>query len=619
MHAASRLLGEASPSTRSLLGLAVAWVPTFLLFAPALDYPFVSLDDVHAVVTNPGIRSLSLDGLRHLFLEDRHEMRYFPLTYLSFAVDHHFFGLEPRGYHRTNLWLHLANTGLVFGLFTALTRDRLAATVGALAFGIHPLNVESVAWVTSRKNVLFLFFFLLSIAAYLRHVRGREEPDGRLGPWMWASVGLYAASCLSKTAGITLPALLVLIDYWRRPVGLGGLLAFLRASVPDKLAFGVALVFVQAASIHFSQPNPFATTYAFGPLEWAVIGFHNVSFYVMKALAPVELGVFYPLPEPGALPASFFVLASAGVGLVALTVYAFASGRRTLFFGLAWYGATILPLCVFAAWFSDIPILAADRYVYQSLIGLCLLLGVGLSEAIGRAGALRLPLVLAAVVGFGALLLVAAEVRSHWRSGTALYEALLENHPTDEFYYRLAAEHMASGRKEAAFQAMRDAEAAPRQIFFLDLCAHQLRLADIHRQMGNPGRAAQFVEQAIDSTPNFFEPIDARTPFAYLVLEDLWAQAGDREAARRASERGRESRVDPAHYVAANWLRLAPDASRRMLEARRTEAPEEGLAWFYLGVMASFDGDEERARELLRAASERGFPPAAPKATPGGE
>src|SRR5262249_31798368 len=147
------------------------------LYLPSLGFPFLSLDDHYGVVENPGIRDLSWRGVRFLFLEDQRDFRWFPLAYLSFAVDHALFGLDAAAFHRTNVVLHVVNTALVWALVRVVVRDGIAALVTAALFGLHPLQVESVAWVSSRKNVLFFALFLLAIFAYrAAALRAATEP-----------------------------------------------------------------------------------------------------------------------------------------------------------------------------------------------------------------------------------------------------------------------------------------------------------------------------------------------------------------------------------------------------------------------------------------------------------
>ena len=135
---------------------------------------------------------------------------YHPLSILSLAVDYRLFGLDPVGYHAVNLALHLANTLLVFGVLRLLSGSLAAAAAGSLLFGVHPLHVESVAWIAERKDVLSAFFFLGALGAYLRHLGGT-----RRRAWYLLALGLLAASLLAKPMGVTFPLVMFLCDYLR--------------------------------------------------------------------------------------------------------------------------------------------------------------------------------------------------------------------------------------------------------------------------------------------------------------------------------------------------------------------------------------------------------------------
>jgi tetratricopeptide (TPR) repeat protein len=597
---------------RGVLVGALLLVPPVLLFAPGLAYPFLGLDDVYAIVTNPAIRDLSWDGVRFLFLEDARDLRYFPITYLSWALDYRLFGLDPFGFHLNNLLLHLANVLLVYALVRSLTRDKIAAGVAGLLFAIHPLQVESVIWVSSRKNVLFLFFFLLAIFAYLLYVRSRREHRGLATLALATSVLLYLASCLAKTTGVTLPAVLFLIDIHREPHPWRGFGALLRTSLPSKLAYLPPALAVYAVTRVLAQESPFRTEYAYSPLEWGAIVGHNLFFYVMKTAVPSGLGVFYSLPEPGALPLHVYVYAALAVALVGITFWCARRGPPVVFLGLAWYLVTIFPLAVFAAVLSDLPILVADRYYYQSAIGVGIVVGAAASALWRRRPGLRVPVLVAGAAMGAAAFALAAEHRAAWRGTIPLSENLLENHPTDEFYYRLALAYDSAGRPQAAFGALEEAERAPRKIFFLDLFRYQLRLSDIHRRKGDVAGAAAFLEAAIEATPNRMEPFDARTPLAYRYLAHLQERAGDPRRAAASRARASRTQADPEHHFELAWFHVAPGAAGAFLEQRIAEEPRDAMAWYHFGTLARLQGREDLARERFERAARLGYgsPPA---------
>lgn len=605
--------GPGRLSLGRILAPELALVLVATLFLPVLAYPFVSLDDVYGVVENPGIRNLSWDGIRFLFLEDQRDFRYFPLSYLSFAVDYALFGLDPRAFHATNVLLHLANTALVFALIQRLTGDRLAAAVTSLLFGIHPLQVESVAWVSSRKNGLFFLCFLGSAFSYLGYVTARTERPARAWLSVAASVVLFFLALCAKTTAVTLPAILLLIDHHRLTQAPRSILGFLRDHLPSKLLFLPPIAFTAWMTQQLARRSPFLKEYAFDGLDWIVLTLHNVFFYVAKTLAPFGLGVFYPMPDETAawLPTHFYVFALLAIGLIGLCLWS-RNRHRTVFFGTAWFLTTISPMAILPVFFSDMPLLAADRYAYQSSVGLFLLAGVGFSHLWrrepGGAGRGRplLALGLAAVVlalGF----VTTRQVRV-WRDTVSLYEQEVRHHPSDAFYYRLALAYARDDRMARAFEALERAEDAPHRIFFTRIFVYQMQISDLYRRKGDFQRAAEFLDAAIASTPNAIEPAVTATPLAFRYLARLYEQAGDGVNASRAERRALEAQVEPRSYFESQWFTIAPDASRRFLEHRVAVAPDDAVAWFYLAQWFRVAGEPERAAPLLRRAEALGMP-----------
>jgi tetratricopeptide (TPR) repeat protein len=602
--------GGVSPSTLERIAVPAGIVALVaILYWPVLGYPFLSLDDHYGVATNPGIRDLSLRGIRFLFFEDQRDWRYFPLAYLSFAVDHALFGLAPGAVHGTNLVLHLANTVLVFVLGRTLTRDSFAAAVASLLFGIHPIQVESVAWVSSRKTVLFFFFYLLSILAYVAHARAAPMQRTRSLAMLAASVLLFFLSITAKATAVTLPVVLLIVDAVlarempRRPV------AFVLRNLPSKLLYLPAIVFVAGMTSRLAQKSPFGADVAFSLVDWIVIVGRNLSFYVVTALNPVHLGVFYPLPNataPG-LPPGYYALAALALALIGLCVWSFGR-HRWIFFGTAWYLVTLLPSAVVPALLQDPPLVAADRYFYQSSVGLFLLAGLAASAGWRRlAGARRAALVLAAIAAILMLLGLAREQVHAFRGTIPLYERTVLHHPSDALYYLLALEYDASGQTDDAFRALASAESAPYRVFFSHVCVDQLRISDLYRRKGEFGKAARFLEAAVESTPNVIEASDARTPLAYRYIAHLYQLAGDGERAAALRSRADAARLDPRSYFESLWITTAPAAARRFLEERVTGAPDDAVAWFYLAQLERLEGRREQAEACLRKATSLGF------------
>ncbi len=599
----------ASPIADRIAVAILLLVPAVLVFAPGLNYQFLKLDDLKGIAENTGIRDLSWRGIRFLFLEDKLDARYFPVTYLSLAVDYRLFGPDPFYFHLTNLVLHLANTLMVGALVFAVCRDEMTAGITALLFSIHPLQIESVTWAISRKNVLFLFFFLASVLVYLASARRLPARRGLAVAGFLGSALLYLIACWSKTAAVTLPAALVVVDYARDRDARRDPLGFLRRSLPTKAFYVPVLVLVFVVSSRYQSSNPLQTHYGFSPWEWTLLVGHNVFFYVAKTVAPFGLGVFYALPQPGALPPRFAVFAALALPLLLLTACAWWRDWRTVFFGLAWYLVTIAPLAVILLVYSDLPLLVADRYYYQSAPGLLVIPAAGFAAAWRRWVAAR-PLLLAAgavvVVGLSG---VAAAHRAAFRSDLELYEELCAHDPTDEFAYRLALEYGEAGRMEDAFHALDLAERAPSQLFFMNYFTSRLRISDLYRRRNSFAKAADQLEAGIEMTPNAFEPRDARTPLAYLVLADLRERAGDAPGAARARARAAVAKQDRERFFEMNWMRVSPLEARRFLLQRIAADPEDAMNWYYFGLLALVLGDEPTALGRLERAKQLGYRP----------
>lgn len=567
--------GASSDSLAPLARVALALLlvlAAIALFGPGLGYPFLGLDDRHHVVENPAIRDMSWPGVLAIFRGDVRDVRYYPLTYLSYAIDYRLFGLDPSAFHRTNLILHVACTLAVAWLARLVLRDMALAAITALLFAIHPLQVEPVAWVMGRKSVLSTLCFVLAAIAYVFAVRAPPERRFLRVSCLGGSSLLYLLSCLAKATGVTLPAVLVLLDACFDAQSRSRPFAFLARSVRSKWLFvppGLAVVWL---TISAAPANPFATHYAFAWHEWLAIVGYGLFFYVEKTFAPLALGAFYPLPPAGGVPTSFYVYTVLALGLAAAVVWSLRRGWLAMGIGLGWYLVTLLPSALILALYSDLPLLVADRYFYGSAPGLFLAVAGGLL-ALWRSRPLPRP-VLAALgtAALAALFMIASSQRATWRSTIAVYEQLLAHHPSDEFYYRLALEYDAAGRSTDAYRALDSAKRAPHRIFYMHFCYYQLLLADLERRKGDFAAAAARFEAAIESTPNRLEPGDARTQLAFLYLAELHALAGDEAASRRARAAAALAPRDPGGFFERAWLDAAPEEAGRFL-AHLREAP----------------------------------------------
>ena len=365
-------------------------VVTFVTFLPVLSAGFVNWDDDHNIVNNPHLRKLGFEQLAWMFTE-AHGGHYQPLTWLSLAVDYQLWGPDqPWGFHLTNLVLHVLTTLSVYLLAVRLialgqgsatyqpdSALRVAAAVAALLFAVHPLRVESVAWVTERRDVLSGLFFVLSILVYVKAARSFHDGHPH-SAWYALSIILCALSLLCKAYAVTLVGVLIVLDiyplrrFWRHRVRvLVGKTPFLMLSI----VFGYLAIWSQeqAGALYSLKEYDFA-----GRIAQALYGH---AFYLGKTVLPISLGPLYNLPSRVMLVGPLL-----SIGLVifcAVAVAAVLLYRRFKFFllGWGWYVIVLLPV---SGLLQSGTQLAADRYTYLSCIGWAIAAGAVLHRLLLR-------------------------------------------------------------------------------------------------------------------------------------------------------------------------------------------------------------------------------------------
>ena len=376
--------GAGPPGLPASAGV-VAWVvplalvaATFLAFAPVLSADFVTWDDDRNFLENPHYRGLSGRHLAWMFTTTKMG-HYQPLSWMTLGLDYRLWGMNARGYHRTNLLFHCATSlaldflalRLLALAMPAASRDspraaRFGAALAALIFALHPLRAESVAWVTERRDVQSGLFFVLAIIAYLRCCTGRHTARLSVG-WYLASIGLLVLSLLSKAWGMTIPAVLIILDaYPLRRLGKSPREWFTAATlhvwlqkIPFLLLAG--LTAAKAAQAQAGQFETMRTIAQYGFLPRLGQAFYGVGFYLHKTLLPIGLGPIYEIPHhftglEGANIVSAAVVLVVTVALILL--------RRRWPGGLAtwaYYVAVVSPVLGLA---QSGPQLVKDSYSY---------------------------------------------------------------------------------------------------------------------------------------------------------------------------------------------------------------------------------------------------------------
>lgn len=413
------------------IGLALA-VVTVAVYSPVLWHPFVNYDDESYIVENDHIHSGLTLAMVRWALTSMDESNWHPVTWLSHALDCQLFGLNSSGHHATNAILHALNAALLFWLLFQATGARWRSLAVAALFALHPLNVESVAWAAERKNVLSMFFLLLTLVSYGWYAR----KPGTLR--YFAVIVLFGAGLAAKPMIVTLPCALLILDYWPlRRIRLWSTPSeenrFAQTSWRRLGLEKLPLLGLSAASsaitLH-AQRLSMATTEALPLWQRQANAVNSYVMYLWKAAWPVHLAAFYP--HEGQQLAGWRV----GVGLTVLIavswfVWTQRRSRDYLLAGWLWFLGNLVPV-IGLVQVGDQGM--ADRYVYLPLIGIFVMVVWGASDLIDSRiknqledhRRFRWSVVGAVTVVFGALAILTIRQIATWRSSYDLWSHALQ-------------------------------------------------------------------------------------------------------------------------------------------------------------------------------------------------
>jgi protein O-mannosyl-transferase len=356
---------------------------TLLLYLPSLKGDFVNYDDPDYVTSNAQVqKGLTGESIRWAFTTG-HASNWHPLTWLSHMLDYQLYGLKSTGHHATNLFFHTANVLLLFWVLWRLTKNVWPSAVVAALFAWHPLHVESVAWVSERKDVLSTFFWLLTMLAYAEYVKRAGSGGGRSKLFYGLSLIAFALGLLSKPMLVTLPCVLLLLDYW--PLNRLNFDKESRAVWPklllEKLPFFI-LAIAHSVTTFLVQKTGGAVsslqTIALG--ERIANAFVSYLRYVGKMFWPVNLSILYPHPHPAKWPLLLVIASVVFVFVMSVAAALWGRKSRYLFVGWFWFLGTLVPVIGLV----QVGIQAmADRYSYIPHIGLFIVLAWGVAELTG--------------------------------------------------------------------------------------------------------------------------------------------------------------------------------------------------------------------------------------------
>jgi hypothetical protein len=542
---------------------------TFLVYLAALRNSF-AWDDEAYILANPHIRSLDARLLKWAFF-DFYAANWHPLTWLSHAADYALWGLNPLGHHLTSVVLHALNTFIVVLLSVKLLRygaaanngpsfldERailIAAGVTGLLFGLHPVHVESAAWVAERKDVLCGLFFLLSIMRYMDYAGGvvnGADRKPRMKAYL-AALGFFTLALLSKPMAVTLPVVLLILDWY--PLGRVRSLTAFRSSCVEKLPF-ITLSFLSSILTILAQKTAGAIqSIEFAPLSTRMLVAGKALIgYLGKMIWPLDLIPYYPYDKNisllTALPAIALVIAITAACSIAI------KKRKIWLSAWTYYVVTLVPVIGIVQVGGQS---MADRYTYLPGLGPFLVFGVGAAWIGGRIFNERSRSVAGISAALGALLLVSSiyltvnQIRI-WKSEIDVWNCVIEKEPgrVPQAYYNRGTAFGKTGRYERAIEDLDEAIALSPSYYE----AYNNR-GIVFSMMGLFDKAIESFNQSISLNPNLAEPhanrglayflskqydraltdfnrgieLDRNYPLSYYNRGKLYSGTGDRELA----------------------------------------------------------------------------------------
>jgi tetratricopeptide (TPR) repeat protein len=480
-------------------------VIVWIAFGQALRHEFVGYDDHRYVLQNPRVTNgLTLGGIQWAFTHV-HASNWHPLTTISHMLDCQLYGLQPWGHHLTNILLQAAAAVLLFLALRNLTGDPWPSLFVAAIFAVHPLRVESVAWVSERKDVLSGVFFMLVLWAYARYARG----NARSSFWYITVAVLFALGLMCKPTLVTLPFVLLLLDYWplgrtqRSSSGARGITASKwqqrRDTWPrlviEKLPLFVlsaascaATVVAQKQALDLSLKPPLAERVGNALVSYAM--------YLGQMIWPSRLAVLYPYPE-GNLKVPQVILALLLLLIISAAFFLWRRKYPFLLIGWLWYLGMLVPMIGIVQVGSQV---RADRYTYLPQIGLYLLVAWGATELFHRWRRTREILAITAVLIIMALTTRSYLQTSYWRDTETLWKHAIASTSNNYIAHTNLAETLSqSGRfAEAIAECEKALKIKP------DLAAAHNNLGSALQQNTQSGDGARGQDGAVDEAIEHF-------------------------------------------------------------------------------------------------------------------
>ena len=404
-----------------IICIALAAV-TLLVYAPILRNGFVNYDDPDYIINNSHVKAgLTWTGVVWAF-QSAEASNWHPLTWISHMADCQLFGLKPAGHHLTSLLFHTANTLLLFLLLNRLTGALWRSAFVAALFALHPLHVESVAWASERKDVLSAFFWMLTLLAYTRFVSESKVRSPKSKVFYALALLAFACGLMSKPMVVTLPFVLLLLDFWPlRRIANGGLrMANLAPLILEKVPFFV-LTIASCVITRLVQGGALWSTASL-PLSFRLANALMACVrYISKTVWPADLALIYPYPHHW--PIAAVITVALLLALCSALALLWAKPHPYLAVGWFWYLGTLVPVIGLV----QVGIQSmADRYTYLPSIGLFIIVAWGLNDLLNsRPQKTKIAAAVGGLALAGCVAVTSIQL-AYWRDSLTLFSHTIE-------------------------------------------------------------------------------------------------------------------------------------------------------------------------------------------------
>ncbi len=400
---------------------------TFAIYFKSLNNRFTIWDDDGYVTENPDIRTLHGDSIKHTLSKTFKTYvvgNYHPLTMLTYCLEYQKFKLDPKPYHLSNLLLHLLNTLLVFGFIWLITKQKWTAFITSLLFAIHPMHVESVAWIAERKDVLYSFFYLTALCTYIFYLKKDA------GKWFLYTLTFlfFVLAVLSKAMAVTIPIAFFAVDYFLDR-------KFSLKTILEKLPFIILSMFVGYIAIDAQKvSNALEGMIYYGFFDRVLFVCYGMIMYLWKLLLPFNLSCFYsyPVKENGWYPILFYIAPLILLGLLFL-IYRSKQYGKDILFGFAFFFITIVLVL------QILPVggaLMADRYTYLPYIGLFFIFARWINKLIENKAKIS-PLIIVLLIVLATLFSFQSFQRTKvWHDSISLWTDAIQKNDIEDMLYK---------------------------------------------------------------------------------------------------------------------------------------------------------------------------------------